>query len=124
MKAAPQTKRQPKVDPVEAMRDISTRTEWKIYKANENEKTPIERAMDKFIKREQTDPVDLFVAWSVQPSVIAERLRRLGYDVAASKIDDILRGGIQSKLDLSMMQIAMMELLNDINKTLYKTNRL
>lgn len=123
MSTAPQTQKG-NASAAETLKDVAGKTDWRIYKANDQEKSPIEHAMDKFHRRDKTDPIDFFLAWSIQPSVIAERLRRLGYDVSSKHIDDIIHVGIRNKMEFSMLTVVMMELLNDVNKTLYKTNRL
>lgn len=105
---------------IQTLQEIAEKTDWRLIPVNE--KNPIEDAMDKFHRKQRTSPVDFFLAWSVNASVIAERLRRLNYDVSAKQIDNILHNGIKSESDHQMLTICMMECLNDLNKTLYKTN--
>lgn len=114
MNSAPQTRLKPNVSKV--LKEKINDTDWISF-----EKNLIEKAMDKFHQRTKTDPIDFFVAWSVPPSVIAERLRRLGYDIQRTQINTILHKGISSNDERSMLMVAMMETLNDLNKTLYKT---
>jgi D-alanyl-D-alanine carboxypeptidase len=108
--------------PIDQLTQIANNTDWRHYTANDQEKNHIELAMDKFHRKQKTNAVDFFLAWSIAPSVIAERLRRLGYEIESREIDGILRTGLLNKSQQSMMTMAMMETLNDINKTLYKTN--
>lgn len=107
---------------IKKLENISRETGWKdIQTVNGTCKTHIEQAMDKFhLTKTDTDPRDFFTAWAIPASVIAERLRRLGWEnVKGKEIENIMHDGIKNTDQRYLLSIAMMEMRNDITKTLY-----
>lgn len=83
--------------------------------------THIEAAMNKYTESiNETDPRDFFVAWQVPAVIIAERLRRTGFPTSAEYINDLLSEGLKDKADHYLLSVAMMEMRNDLTKTLYR----
>lgn len=66
---------------------------------------------------EELHPVNFFIAWAIPAPVIAERLRRSGIEIDAKYIHDILSGGIINESDKYLLSLLMVEMRNDINKT-------
>lgn len=69
--------------------------------------------------KDDPDPVQFFNAWAVSPAIIAERLRRSGFQADAEHINEIMKNGIHDKMDRYLLSVAMMEMKNDINRTLH-----
>ncbi len=84
-------------------------------------KSDIEISMDKFHYNliDSITARDIFIAWSISPAIIAERLRRAGFEAKASEIERIIKEGIKEKNEGYLLSVAIMEMRNDITKTLY-----
>lgn len=67
---------------------------------------------------EKPDPCKFFQAWAISPVLIAERLRRLGFETDAYEVAIIVEHGIRNKMDYYHLSLAMMEMKNDIIKTI------
>lgn len=81
--------------------------------------TTLEDHIHKLVENPKTNPREFFLAWDISPAIIAERLRIAGFSVKAETIRNILQAGINDREELYLLSIAMMEMRNDITKTLY-----
>lgn len=83
------------------------------------EKTHLEALIHRFAGEEKPDPREFFLAWNIAPPIIAERLRLAGFPADAAEIASILDNGIKTRTQLYQLSVVMMEMRNDITKTLY-----
>ncbi len=81
--------------------------------------TPIEQSIKRLSNSEKPSPIDFFIAWNIDPAIIAERLRRTGFPAEAEQISKILTEGVKNKMDHYLLCVALSEMRNDINKILF-----
>lgn len=78
----------------------------------------LETIIQDFKKSNKPDPRQFFLAWNISPAIIAERLRLIGLPATSKEIGTILNKGINTPHQLYQLTAAMMEMRNDVTRTL------
>ncbi len=68
------------------------------------------------IGSKEIEPIEIFKAWPLTYSVMAERIRKAGLNINFERIREIMEFGVMTEMENYMLKILSLEIRNDIDK--------